>query len=359
MKATPADLVRLREVAQSPSVERAVEAVRELLGMDVAFTSRFEDGRQVFETMRGDGESFGVAEGGSIPEEETYCKRVLSGRLPNLIGDARADERAASLPITEEANVGAYPSVPLRFSDGQVRGTLCAASHQAQPTLGYRDLQFLHVFARIVADALEREWLMRDSQTLELKAAAAKTLIAAVHARDAYTAEHSQEVVTHALVVARSLGLNEAELAEVEHVAMLHDIGKIATPDEILRKPGPLTTAQWQVMREHSQRGEELIRNTPGLEHLAKAIRAEHERWDGGGYPDGLTGEEIPVASRIVFVCDAYQAMVSDRPYRRALSPAAARAEIEAGMGTQFWPEAARGLLDLLDAAPRPPTRDR
>jgi HD-GYP domain-containing protein (c-di-GMP phosphodiesterase class II) len=321
-----------------------------LLDMDVAFTTRIERGRQIFETARGDGESFGIAEGRSIPLEESYCKRVLTGRLPNVIADVRADDRAASLPITSRANFGAYVSVPLRFSDGQVRGTLCAASHEAQPTLGYRDLQLLHVFARILAGTLEREGLMRDSQALELKAAAAKTLIAAVHARDAYTAEHSQAVVAHALVVGRRLGLNKAELVDVEHLAMLHDIGKIATPDEILRKPGPLTEDEWLVMREHPERGEELIRNTPGLEHLAEAIRAEHERWDGRGYPDGLAEDEIPVASRIVFVCDSYQAMVSDRPYRRALSPAAARAEIEAGVGTQFWPEAARALLDVLAA---------
>jgi HD-GYP domain-containing protein (c-di-GMP phosphodiesterase class II) len=321
-----------------------------LLDMDVAFTTRIERGRQIFETARGDGESFGIAEGRSIPLEESYCKRVLTGRLPNVIADVRADDRAASLPITSRANFGAYVSVPLRFSDGQVRGTLCAASHEAQPTLGYRDLQLLHVFARILAGTLEREGLMRDSQALELKAAAAKTLIAAVHARDAYTAEHSQAVVAHALVVGRRLGLNKAELVDVEHLAMLHDIGKIATPDEILRKPGPLTEDEWLVMREHPERGEELIRKTPGLEHLAEAIRAEHERWDGRGYPDGLAEDEIPVASRIVFVCDSYQAMVSDRPYRRALSPAAARAEIEAGVGTQFWPEAARALLDVLAA---------
>ena len=103
------------------------------------------------------------------------------------------------------------------------------------------------------------------------------------------------------------------------------------------------------MMREHPERGERLIRNTPGLEHLAAAIRAEHERWDGSGYPDGLIAEEIPVASRIVFVCDAYQAMVSDRPYRGALSEQAARAEIEGGSGTQFWPKAVAALLEILD----------
>jgi putative nucleotidyltransferase with HDIG domain len=332
--------------------------VREVLGMDVAFTTRIESGRQIFETLDGDGESFGVVEGESIPFEDSYCRRILTGRLPNLIPDVRGDERAASVPVTDNSDVGAYAAVPLRFSDGRVRGTLCAASHEAHPALGYRDLQFLHVFARLIADALEREHLERDSRALQLTAATAQTLIAAVHARDTYTAEHSRAVVEQAVMVARKLGLDEATVADVEHVAMLHDIGKIATPDEILLKPGPLTNEQWEIMRQHPERGEELIRSTPGLEHLAAAIRAEHERWDGSGYPDGLVGEAIPVASRIVFVCDAYQAMVSDRPYRQALSTEAARAEIEAGFGTQFWPEAARALLEILDGGETAPHRD-
>jgi HD-GYP domain-containing protein (c-di-GMP phosphodiesterase class II) len=239
--------------------------------------------------------------------------------------------------------------MPLRFSDGSLHGTLCAASHEANPSLGYRELQFLHVFARMVADLLERESLERQNRTFAVQAAAAQTLIAAVEARDAYTGEHSRNVVAHAGEVARRLGLSEEEVAEVEQVAMLHDIGKLAIPDTILTKPGPLDEEEWEQMRSHSVSGEELICNTPGLSHLAPAIRAEHERWDGTGYPDGLSGEEIPLASRITFVCDAYHAMTTDRPYRAALTSQAARSEIEAGAGTQFCPTSARALLEVLE----------
>jgi HD-GYP domain-containing protein (c-di-GMP phosphodiesterase class II) len=130
---------------------------------------------------------------------------------------------------------------------------------------------------------------------------------------------------------------------------MLHDIGKIAVPDTILGKPGSLTEEEWKVMRSHSAYGEQLVNDTPGLQHLAKAIRAEHERWDGGGYPDGLAGEKIPLASRITFVCDAYDAMTSDRPYRPALSPDAAKAEIVGGIGGQFCPRSARAFLEVLE----------
>jgi response regulator RpfG family c-di-GMP phosphodiesterase len=349
--ASSEDLIRLREVAQRPSVERALDAVREFLEMDIAFVGRITEGEQVYDALRGDAESFGVSEGFSMPLDQTYCQRILTGRLPNLIPDTRADDRAASLAVTEDAGIGAYASVPLRFSDGQLHGMLCAASHAAKPSLGYRELQFLHVFARMIADVLERESLQESARGMELRATAAQALIAAVQARDAYTAQHSRDVVDHALAVARRLGLSEEEVAEVGHVAMLHDIGKIAVPDTILGKPGSLTEDEWQVMRSHSTQGGRMVSNTPGLEHLAEAIRAEHERWDGQGYPDGLRGEKIPLASRITFVCDAYHAMTSDRPYRSALPPEAARAEIEAGIGGQFCPRSARAFLEVLDEA--------
>jgi GAF domain-containing protein len=129
--------LRLAELAQEPTVERAVEAVREFLGMEVAFTSQIFARDQVCEVVSG-GDSFDLHPGMGLPLDATYCQRVLDGRLPNVIPDVRADERAASLPITKAANIGAFVSVPLRFSDGELYGTLCAASHQARPDLGYQ-----------------------------------------------------------------------------------------------------------------------------------------------------------------------------------------------------------------------------
>ena len=343
------DLLRLREVAQSPSIDRALAAVRQFLGMEVAYVTRMDGTYQHFQTVDGDGESFGIAEGDQMPLDQTFCQRILKGRLPNLIPDVQSEPRAVALEVAQAANVGSYVAMPLRFSDGTLHGTLCAASHEANPSLGYRELQFLHVFARMVADLLERESLEEQSRTFAVQAAAAQTLIAAVEARDAYTGEHSRNVVAHAGAVARRLGLSDPQVAEAEQVAMLHDIGKLAIPDTILTKPGPLDEEEWRTMQSHSVSGEELISNTPGLAHLAPAIRGEHERWDGTGYPDGLSGDEIPLASRIACVCDAYHAMTSDRPYRAALSPQEARREIESGAGTQFCPTSARALLEVLE----------
>ncbi len=152
--------------------------------------------------------------------------------------------------------------------------------------------------------------------------------------------------------MARRLGLSDREVRDVEHVALLHDIGKIAIPDAILHKPGPLNHAEWQTMRRHPLHSEQIIREVPALSHLAPAIRAEHERFDGHGYPDGLAGKAIPLASRITLVCDAYHTMTSHRPYRHAMTPQTARDQLTAGAGNQFCPHATAALLTILSPLP-------
>lgn len=173
-------------------------------------------------------------------------------------------------------------------------------------------------------------------------------LAAAIDARDNYTHSHSEQVVGMASEVARRLGLPAAEVERVRDGAMLHDVGKVAIPNEILYKPGPLTEDEWRVMREHPAIGERILRRTPELAPIAPLVRHEHERWDGRGYPDGLGGEQIPVGSRIIFACDAYSAMITARPYRQPMSHEAALEELRRGAGTQFDPQVVNCLLALL-----------
>jgi len=180
--------------------------------------------------------------------------------------------------------------------------------------------------------------------------AAVQALAAAIEARDNYTHAHSEQVVALAADVGRVLGLSPAEVEAVRHGALLHDVGKLAIPNEILHKPGPLTDAEWLVMAEHPVIGERILRRTPELGHLAPIVRHEHERWDGGGYPDGLADTAIPVGSRIILACDAYNAMITTRPYRRAMSHAAAIAELRDKAGTQFDPQVVEALLETLGA---------
>jgi response regulator RpfG family c-di-GMP phosphodiesterase len=343
-------LSSLEDAALSASLSSTVAAVRDVLGVDLALVTRIDSDSQHYEIMDGDAAGFGFVPGTAAPLDETYCAHVLAGRLPNLIPDTSQQEITAAMPVTQAAGIGAYASMPITFSDGSLYGTLCAVNHETKPELGPREEQFLHVLARLVSDQLEREQLQEQALEAEREATASMALTRAVEARDAYTAEHSKIVVGFAVAVGEQLGLGEAELSDLAQVALLHDIGKIAIPDSILRKEGPLDDGEWELMRQHPIHGDELIRRTPGLAHLAPAVRAEHERWDGGGYPDGLAGEAIPLASRIVFACDAYHAMVSDRPYRKHLDDAEARRRLEEGSGSQFCPTVVGAMLAALDA---------
>lgn len=183
-----------------------------------------------------------------------------------------------------------------------------------------------------------------------LTGAVIATLSAALNAFDGYTAEHSCETVTLAEQVAERLGVDEAEAETVTLTAALHDVGKIGVPPHVLRKPGPLTAEERSQMQRHPVIGERIVAEVAALANVASAIRHEHERWDGRGYPDGLAGEAIPLASRIVLACDAWHAMTSDRPYRRAMSRADAVGELVRCAGSQFDPAVTAALLDVVDA---------
>jgi diguanylate cyclase (GGDEF)-like protein len=166
--------------------------------------------------------------------------------------------------------------------------------------------------------------------------------------RDRYTGDHSESVVDLAARVGAALALDAQQIGGLRTAALLHDIGKVGVPDEILHKPGPLTDAEWEIMRQHPVIGERIIRAIPGLGSIARVVRAEHERWDGGGYPDGLAGSEIPIEARIILACDAYHAMTSDRPYRAAMDHREAFAELTDNAGTQFDPQVIEALVGYL-----------
>jgi two-component system cell cycle response regulator len=164
-------------------------------------------------------------------------------------------------------------------------------------------------------------------------------LLRALAERSPGLGEHLDGVADLAVGVCRRLGHEGEEVERVRHAAELHDIGKVAIPDAILHKPGPLDDDEWAFMRRHTMIGERIVMAAPALAPVARLIRASHERWDGAGYPDGLAGDAIPQGSRIVAVCDAYDAMVTDRPYRPGMRHEAALAELRRCAGTQFDPD--------------------
>jgi putative nucleotidyltransferase with HDIG domain len=176
----------------------------------------------------------------------------------------------------------------------------------------------------------------------------AEALAAALEAKDAYTADHARSIVAQAEAVGMLLGLEDVDLRDLRFAAAFHDIGKIAVPEAILHKPGPLSGEERTVMERHTIVGEQILAPVEFLVRVRKMVRHEHERYDGHGYPDGLAGADIPLGSRIILVCDALHAMTSDRPYRKAMSLKSAVAELRKHAGTQFDPAAVEALLSVL-----------
>ena len=178
-------------------------------------------------------------------------------------------------------------------------------------------------------------------------------LVTALREAEPSLHEHLTGVARLAIAVADRLGVGAEERDEIRRAAELHDVGKMAIPDAILSKPGPLDPAEWEFMRKHTLIGERIIAAAPALVPIARLVRSSHERWDGAGYPDGLAAEAIPIGSRIVFCCDAYDAMTSERPYSVAMLPGRALEEIERGAGSQFDPRVAAALKIVVEGQSR------
>jgi HD-GYP domain-containing protein (c-di-GMP phosphodiesterase class II) len=169
---------------------------------------------------------------------------------------------------------------------------------------------------------------------------------AAIRACDGATGSHSDDVVHLCAAIADVLEIHGTERSELLAAAQLHDIGKIGLPKEVLLKPGSLDEGEWALIRQHTVTGAKMVESVPELSGIAPAVRHSHERWDGRGYPDGLAGEEIPLASRIGFCADAFHAIRSDRPYRRARPAAVALDEVRRNAGSQFDPQVADALAE-------------
>ncbi len=191
-----------------------------------------------------------------------------------------------------------------------------------------------------------RMYAQKESRPLSAGLQTRSVLLKVLSEREPELREHSSDVMGLAHGVARRLGLSPDEREIVARAAELHDIGKMAIPDAILNKPGPLDEREWRFMRRHTIIGEDILNVAPALQPVAALVRASHERWDGSGYPDGTAGEEIPEGARIVAVCDAFSAMVQDRPYQPGLTVSEAVAEIERCAGEHFDPRVVAAFAD-------------
>jgi putative nucleotidyltransferase with HDIG domain len=201
-----------------------------------------------------------------------------------------------------------------------------------------RNRACLHADVRTRDRRPEDPWVVRTAQGVAL----------ASSLRGGAPELHSQQVADLAAATAHAMGLDEPTVLRCRLAGWLHDVGATAMPDAILRKPGGLDEAEWDVMRTHAEIGAQLVARLPGLEEVAPAVRHHHERWDGAGYPDGLAGEAIVVEARIVAVADAFATITSDRTYARARPRAIAQIELLAGAGTQFDPAVVDACMEVL-----------
>jgi GAF domain-containing protein len=270
--------------------------------------------------------------GARVGADEGTLAHVLAHGEPMLVADyseliGGADGTAA------HGCAGA--AVPIQWN-GTVGGALSAATLTPDGTFGSEQIELLTELADLAAAALEHA--SGSVQFDDLMQAHVEALATAMDMRDRRTASHSEDVVRLALMVGRLLQLDPASLLELEFAARLHDVGKIRVPDAVLHKPGPLDQQEYEVIRCHSAWGAETLSGIPGLEAVAAVVRFHHERWDGAGYPDGLAGARIPLASRIISACDAFAAMTADRPYRQAMDAGDALREVVSGSGSQFDP---------------------
>jgi diguanylate cyclase (GGDEF)-like protein len=283
------------------------------------------------------------------PWDRGLTGRCVRDNAPVLADDVRRSPEFRGTEATRE--VRSELAVPVRVA-GQSWGVI----NLEDTTVGCFDRDDVDVVEAVAAqlgstlrgldlyDSLERAYV-----------GTAEALSAVLEAKDPYTAQHSDSIAERAVAVGRRLEMNPEELRVLRYAAAFHDIGKIAIPRSVLNKPGPLTATERLMIEQHTVIGERILSPIEFLHPALPLVRHAHERWDGGGYPDGLAGEEIPLGARVLFVCDAHDAMTTDRPYRQALAPSVVLSELREGAGSQFDPAVVEALLGVLGDGPGAP----
>ena len=270
----------------------------------------------------------------------------------------RSFSRGESL-LCRDVSANAELNMARSIADGTMSSIICALLRSPRQRLGVlhldrgpfqepfsqEDLRLADAIAASVSAGIECAQLLEKQERMFLNTVTA--LAQAVEMRDAYTGGHTDRVTRYAVLLANELGLDREDIQTIRFGTPLHDIGKLGIDDAILRKPGRLTPGEFEQMKLHTVKGAAILESIPELAPCIPIVRNHHERWDGGGYPDNLEAENIPLLARIVAVADAFDAMTSHRPYRTSMPPDLAFAEIEAKAGIQFDPKCAEAFLRL------------
>jgi putative nucleotidyltransferase with HDIG domain len=341
-------------LSRAASVEAvAREAVR-------ALHESFEYYLAVVQRLDPDGTLRVVAAAGPLADEmgdflalEQVVEQGVNGRVartgrPAMVNDTDLDPDY--LGRGDGTDPGSELSLPIVVAESNW-GVLNLEQRE-RGAFDEEDLLLAHVVAGQMGAAIHRCQLVGELEDAFLTTIG--VISDAVELQDSYTASHANEVAELAVRVGERLGFSGVELDRLRYGALLHDVGKIGIPAEILRKPGPLTDAERGRMDDHTAIGARMLERVPFLAPVAPLVRSAHERHDGGGYPEGLAGDQIPPGAMVIATCDAFHAMTSDRSYRKAMSVAAAEAELRVHAGTQFDPGVVDALLAELAERPRP-----
>ncbi|MFB3907150.1 MAG: HD-GYP domain-containing protein [Candidatus Eisenbacteria bacterium] len=332
--------LRHAEGVRSP-LRRILEQARVALVADAVVLSI--DSSRVFEQVSGPSLGNGKAPGGRD-------WRLLSSFLAERFRDGALgffEGAPADLPGMDGrlAVVQRLLAVPLPGSAGN-DGCLCLAYMQAERRRGSSEVRLLKLLAEKVSMAVANDLLVEDLHDFLM--ATVKSLVSAIEAKDPYTSGHSERVNLLSMLLGKTMGLSAADLEVLRWASILHDVGKIGMPEEILKKPGILTPEEYEVMKEHPDRGYKVLAPIRQLEAASLGVRHHHEMFDGRGYPLGLKGEAIPLPARIISVADTYDALTSTRSYRKRRGPDQAFAIIQAVRGTQLDPRVVDTLAELM-----------
>jgi putative nucleotidyltransferase with HDIG domain len=284
-----------------------------------------------------------------ILKGESITGKVLASKEPLCVNDLKTNSYYQSL--SQEPYLGnSFISVPLLMKGMPIGALNVTAKKTSTPFTG-RDEELLINVARMGAIAFQNSRLHEQIQADYLKTMMALAVI--LDARDPYTKRHSENVTRYSVAIAKEMGFNPAQIENIRRSGLLHDIGKIGIRDDVLLKPGKLTSEEFEQIKIHPVKGQEIVSSLPFLKEVAILVRHHHERYDGKGYPDGKSGENIELGARIMAVADSFDAMTTDRPYRKRLPLKEAIAELIRCKGTQFDPKVVDNFITILENNPK------
>lgn len=337
---------------QSEVYHRAIEVTTDLMGCEVGSLLLLdEDTRELY---------FNVALGEKGAAIKTIRLRMGEGiagwvahnRMPAIVNDTQNDPRFSNAADSRSGfHTHNLICVPV-ISKARLMGVLQAINRLNDLSFDHDDIKLFSSLADLVAIALENAALYAELHETFL--ATAETLAEAIEMRDPYTGGHIKRVQAYAVATARKMGIDGEELESLRLAAILHDVGKIGVDDSILKKQGPLTPEEAARMHEHPAHGETLLGHIKALKVVLPGMKYHHERVDGKGYPDGLFGDDIPLHARIIAVADTFDAMTSDRPYRKGMPKEAAIKEISRHSSTQFDPVVTAAFCEAMSDLDNP-----